>query len=144
MTSSNTSSWWPPQTFQSPKQSTHPACEIIHRLNIDLDVVEVSGGYCLQISARWFLPCPSPEDKRRVVSPHVFVPYNYTTQLVVVDEWSVYTIQSDFANTIFQGGWMVTAVKHEAPRCIMNSNPFYITTNHVPTLAKKTRTSSDA
>ena len=47
------------------------------------------------------------------------------TQLVLVDEWSADTIQSDFAKTILQGGWMVTAVKHEAPRCVMNNNPFY-------------------
>ena len=59
------------------------------------------------------------------------------TQLVFVDEWSADTIQSDFAKTILQGGWMVTAVKHEAPRCVTNNNPFYITTNHVPNFGEE-------
>ena len=54
------------------------------------------------------------------------------TQLVVVDEWSESTLQSDLAKTIFQGGWMVTAVKHGLPRTVMNNSPFYITTNEVP------------
>ena len=61
------------------KVLSHPACEIIPQLNIDLDVIEVSGGYCSQISARRFLPCPIPEEKRGVVSPRTFVPSDYTT-----------------------------------------------------------------
>ena len=32
------------------------------------------------------------------------------TQLVIIDEWSSRTLQSDLAKTILQGGWMVTAV----------------------------------
>ena len=61
------------------KVLSHPACELIQQLNIDVDVIEVSGGYCLQISVRRFLPCPIPEEKHGVVLPRAFVPYDYTT-----------------------------------------------------------------
>lgn len=54
------------------------------------------------------------------------------TQLVFVDEWSYFTLESDMAKTILQGGWMVTAVKHGVPRTVMNNSSFYITTNVVP------------
>ena len=47
-------------------------------------------------------------------------------QLMVVDEWSDSTLQSDLVKTILQGGWIVTAVKHGLPRIfnfwIMNAN----------------------
>ena len=54
------------------------------------------------------------------------------TQLVIIDEWSNRTLQSDLAKAILQGGWMVTAVKHGLPRTAMNNSPFYITPNEVP------------
>ena len=54
------------------------------------------------------------------------------TQLVIVDEWSASTMESDLAKSILQGGWMVTAVKHGVPRTVLNNSPYYITTNHVP------------
>ena len=54
------------------------------------------------------------------------------TQLVIVDEWSDSTMESDLAKSILQGGWMVTAVKHGQPRTVLNNSPYYITTNHVP------------
>ena len=54
------------------------------------------------------------------------------TELVIVDDWSASTLQSDLAKTILQGGWMVTAVKHSNPKCVANNSPFYITTNGVP------------
>ena len=54
------------------------------------------------------------------------------TQLVIVDEWSANTMESDLAKSILQGGWMVTAVKHGKPRTVFNNSPYYITTNHVP------------
>ena len=50
---------------------------------------------------------------------------NKATQLVLIDEWSRATLQSE---TILQGGWMVTAVKHGLPRTVMNN----LTTNEVP------------
>jgi hypothetical protein len=57
---------------------------------------------------------------------------NDDTQLVMIDEWSASTMSSDLAKTILQGGWMITAVKHAAPRHINCHSPFYITTNTVP------------
>lgn len=59
------------------------------------------------------------------------------TQLVLIDEWSADTLQSDLAKTVLQGGWMVTAVKHSNPRCLVNNSPFYITTNEVPNFGKE-------
>ena len=54
------------------------------------------------------------------------------TELVLVDEWSANTLQSDLAKTILQGGWLVTAVKHSSPKFVVNNSPFYLTTNNVP------------
>ena len=54
------------------------------------------------------------------------------TQLVVLDEWSEYTLQSDMAKSVLQGGSMVKSVKHKTAKCIENKAPFYITTNQLP------------
>ena len=54
------------------------------------------------------------------------------TQLVVLDEWSEYTLQSDMAKSVLQGGFMVKSVKHKTAKCIRNKAPFYITTNQLP------------
>ena len=54
------------------------------------------------------------------------------TQLVVLDEWSEYTLQSDIAKSVLQGGFMVMSVKHKTAKCIGNKAPFYITTNQLP------------
>ncbi|XP_028403921.1 uncharacterized protein LOC114526506 [Dendronephthya gigantea] len=62
---------------------------------------------------------------------------NNETQLVVVDEWSASTMQSDLAKCILQGGWMVTAVKHGLPKTVLNNSPFYITTNNLPNFGKE-------
>ena len=57
---------------------------------------------------------------------------NDATELVIIDDWCGATMQSDLAKTLLQGGWLVTAVKHQQPKCVWNNSPFYITTNHVP------------
>ena len=54
------------------------------------------------------------------------------TQLVVLDKWSEYTLQSDMAKSVLQGGFMVKSVKHKTATCIENKAPFYITTNQLP------------
>ena len=54
------------------------------------------------------------------------------TQLVVLDEWSEYTLQSDMAKSVLQGGFMVKSVKHKTAKCIEDKTPFYITTNQLP------------
>ena len=53
------------------------------------------------------------------------------TQLVVLDEWSEYTLQSDMAKSVLQGGFMIKSVKHKTAKCIDNKAPFYITTNQL-------------
>ena len=199
---------------------SHPACEIIPQIQFDLDLIEVSNGYCFSIKSRGFIPCPIPSSKLGKLSPRAFVPYDHTTtpepnyfqegilnsfpddgvrarfvnkfyqclsafnmpqkesklvvagpkdsgktswsnifhrivptdaiasltkekqfsaamitndtQLVIVDEWSATTMESDLAKSILQGGWMVTAVKHGQPRTVLNNSPYYIATNHVP------------
>ena len=55
-----------------------------------------------------------------------------STQLVILDKWSENTLQSDMAKSVLQGGFMVKSVKHQAPKCINNTAPFYITTNILP------------
>ena len=62
---------------------------------------------------------------------------NDSTELVVIDDWSSYTMQSDLAKTLLQGGWLVSVVKHEQPKCVWNNSPFYITTNTVPDFGKE-------
>ena len=54
------------------------------------------------------------------------------TQLVVLDEWSECTLQSDMAKSVLQGGFMVKSVKHKTAKCIDNKAPFYIITNQLP------------
>ena len=54
------------------------------------------------------------------------------TQLVVLHGWSEYTLQSDMAKSVLQGGFMVKSVKHKTAKCIENEAPFYITTNQLP------------
>ena len=55
-----------------------------------------------------------------------------STQLVIIDEWSENTLQSDMAKYVLQGGFMVRSVKRQTPKCINNTAPFYITTNIFP------------
>ena len=53
-------------------------------------------------------------------------------QLVVLDEWSEYTLQSDMAKSVLQGRFMVKSVKHRTAKYIKNKAPFYIPTNQLP------------
>jgi hypothetical protein len=48
-------------------------------------------------------------------------------QLVISDELSANTMSSDLTKTIFQSGWIVTAVTHGQPRCVNCFSRFYIT-----------------
>ena len=58
---------------------SHPACKIIPQIQFDLDLIEVSNGYCLSIKSRSFIPCPIPSSKLGKLSPRAFVPYDHTT-----------------------------------------------------------------
>ena len=54
---------------------------------------------------------------------------NEHTELLFLDEWSENTLQ---AKVILQGGYMVTCIKHQSPKTLVNKPPFYITTNDIP------------
>ena len=205
------------------KQSTdfsHSACEIIPQIKFDLDLIEVSDGFCFSVKSRNFIACPVSEAMRRKWSPGAFVVYDCSTppqpqyfeegilnsfpdvdvrveclnklyqcflafkmpqkvrklvvvgpkdsgktcwsnifhriipakyiasitsekqfsaamisnetQLVLVDERSSNTMESELAKSILQGGWMISAVRHGVPKTILNNSPYYITANHVP------------
>ena len=58
---------------------SHPACEIIEQIKFDLDLIEVSNGYCFSIKSRSFIPCPIPTSKLGKISPRAFVLYDHTT-----------------------------------------------------------------
>ena len=53
-------------------------------------------------------------------------------QIVLIDEWGGWCMESSLAKRLLQGGWMTTAVKHKQPRCFFNTCPFYITANELP------------
>lgn len=57
----------------------HPACEMIEQIKFDLDLIEVSNGYCLAISSKTFIECPITECQRGKLSPRAFVPYDCST-----------------------------------------------------------------
>ena len=59
------------------------------------------------------------------------------TQLVMLDEWSEYTLQSDMAKSVLQGEFMVKSVKHKTAKCIENKAPFYVTTNQLPNIGSE-------
>ena len=42
------------------------------------------------------------------------------TELVFLDEWSENTLQADLAKIVLQGGYMVTCVKHQSPKTLIN------------------------
>ena len=204
---------------------SHPACEIIQQIKFDVNLIEVSNGYCFSIKSRRFIEPPIAESMQGKLSPRSFVRYDCCTppeplyfregilnsfadddvrarflnkfyqcllafqtphkvrklvvvgpkdsgktswsnifhrvippgyvasltkkkqfsaamikndtQLVLVDEWSASTMQSDLVKCILQGGWMVAAVKHGLPRTVLNNSPYYITTNNLPTFGKE-------
>ena len=55
---------------------SHPACAIIQQIKFDVDLIEVSNGYCFSIKARKFIVCPIPESMRGKLSPRSFVPHD--------------------------------------------------------------------
>ena len=57
---------------------------------------------------------------------------NEHTELVFLDEWSENTLQADLAKVVLQSGYMVTCVKHQSPKTLVNEASFYITTNDLP------------
>ena len=58
---------------------SHPACEIVQQLQFDLDLIEVSNGFCFSISKREFVPNTIPASKIGKVSPWAFLEYDCST-----------------------------------------------------------------
>ena len=58
---------------------SHPACEMIVQIQFELDLIEVSNGYYFQICRREFVRDAIPPEKRGLISPRSFVPYDCTT-----------------------------------------------------------------
>ena len=58
---------------------SHPACEIVQQIQFDLDLIEVSNGFCFSISKREFVPNAIPPSKIGKVSPRAFVTYDCST-----------------------------------------------------------------
>jgi hypothetical protein len=58
---------------------SHPACEMIKQVKFDLDLIEVSNGFCFSISERAFIANAIPSSKIGKLSPRAFVPYDCST-----------------------------------------------------------------
>ena len=58
---------------------SHPACELVEKMEFDSDLIEVSEGICFSISRRSFVPDAIPAEKIGKVSPLAFVPYRSAT-----------------------------------------------------------------
>ena len=58
---------------------SHPACKMIKQIEFDLDLIEVSNGFCFSISQRKFVENPIPPSKVGKISPQAFVPYDCST-----------------------------------------------------------------
>ena len=58
---------------------SHPACEMILQIQFDLDLIEVSNGFCFSISKRAFIANAIPSSKIGKLSPRAFVPYDCST-----------------------------------------------------------------
>ena len=55
----------------------NPACVIIPQIKFDVDLIEVSNGYCFAIKFRSFIECPIPQSMRGKLSPRSFVTYEW-------------------------------------------------------------------
>ena len=58
-------------------------------------------------------------------------------ELVFLDEWLENTLQADSIRIVLQDGYMVTCVKPQSPKTLMNKVPFYITTNKLPSFGSE-------
>ena len=54
------------------------------------------------------------------------------TELIFIDEWSEATLDISNVKTLFQGGWMVKAVKNRNPEKVNNQAGMYLTCNVLP------------
>ena len=88
---------------------SHPACEIVRQIEFDLDLIEVSNGYCFQISTRGFVYQPIPLDQYGLISPRAFVPYDCGTaprpgyfKQGIVNSFPDVAVRANFCNKFYQ------------------------------------------
>jgi hypothetical protein len=88
---------------------SHPACEVIRQLQIDVDLVEVSNGFCFSIRNRSFRQCPIDESMRGKISPRAFVPYDCSTppnpayfRDAILNSFEDPTVRVNFLNKFYQ------------------------------------------
>lgn len=91
------------------KVLSHPACAIIRQIQFDLDLIEVSNGYCFHIPTRSFVPCPIPEEKRGILSPRAFTPYDCSKAPVpgffeegILNSFAEVGVRVNFLNKFYQ------------------------------------------
>lgn len=53
--------------------------KVIEQLRFDLDLIEVSNGFCFSVRNRRVIPCPINESMRDKTSPRSFIPYDCST-----------------------------------------------------------------
>jgi hypothetical protein len=54
---------------------SHPACEIVEQISFDVNLIEVSNGFCFSISDRTFVPNPINDSMIGKLSLRAYVPY---------------------------------------------------------------------
>lgn len=121
---------------------SHPACEVIHQLNFNLDLIEVSNGYCLSIKNHRFIPCPLEETICGKISPRAFVSYDHTNIPAPgyfrdgSENWfddptpQVLPVSTEMVQ------WMLQKLCKLVARRVLNNSPYYITTNLLPVLTR--------
>ena len=57
---------------------------------------------------------------------------NEDTELIFIDEWCEKTLAVDDVKMLFQGGWLVKAIKHHNATTISNNAGMFITCNKMP------------
>ena len=88
---------------------THPACEIIPQIKFDMDLIDVSNGYCSSIKSRSFIACPIPSSMLGKLSPRAFVPCDHTTppepiyfREGILNSFADHDVRARFLNKFYQ------------------------------------------
>ena len=83
---------------------SHPACEIIQQIKFDVNLIEVSNGYCFSIKSRKFIECPIAESMQGKLSPRSFVRYDCSTppQPLYFRSFADDDVRARFLNKFYQ------------------------------------------
>ncbi len=88
---------------------SHLACEVIHQIEFNLDLIEVSNGFFFQISRRTFIANAIPEAMIGKVSPRAFVPYDCSTPPIpryfeqgILNSFPDVNVRINFLNKFYQ------------------------------------------